>query len=67
MMGIVGTISALRDLILDYGDIRVTEVVRREKRVYNTSDSCVCCGATVPEGRMICLICEKGKENENEL
>lgn len=23
---------------------------------------CVCCGATVPEGHMICLICEKGKE-----
>lgn len=25
-------------------------------------DMCVCCGATVPEGRMICLVCEKGKE-----
>lgn len=22
-------------------------------------DSCVCCGAVVPEGRMICPICEK--------
>jgi len=54
----------LRDLIADYGDIRVAEVVRREKHAYNTSDSCVCCGATVPEGRMICLICEKGEENE---
>lgn len=65
-MGIIGTISSLRDLIADYGDIRIAEVVRREKHVYNTSDSCVCCGATVPEGRMICLICEKGKENEDE-
>ena len=23
-------------------------------------DECICCGATVPEGRMICLGCEKG-------
>jgi hypothetical protein len=65
-MGIIGTISSLRDLIADYGDIRIVEVVRREKHVYNTSDSCVCCGATVPEGRQICLICEKGG-NENEM
>jgi len=63
-MGIIGTISSLRDLIADYGDIRVAEVVRREKHVYNTSDSCVCCGATVPEGRQICLICEKGERRE---
>jgi len=50
-MGIIGTISSLRDLIADYGpDIRIVEVVRREKHVYNTSDSCVCCGAYVPEG-----------------
>ena len=62
-MGIIGTISSLRDLIADYGDIRIAEVVRREKHVYNTSDSCVCCGATVPEGRMICLGCERREEN----
>lgn len=23
---------------------------------------CVCCDATVPEGRQVCLICEKGEE-----
>jgi hypothetical protein len=63
-MGIIGTISSLRDLIADYGDIRIVEVVRREKHVYNTSDSCVCCGNDVPEGRQICLICEKGEENK---
>ena len=62
-MGIIGTISSLRDLIADYGDIRIAEVVRREKHVYNTSDSCVCCGATVPEGRQICLGCERREEN----
>lgn len=66
-MGIIGTISALRDLIADYGDIRIAEVVRREKHVYNTSDSCVCCGSYTPEGKQICLSCEKGKENENEM
>ena len=25
-------------------------------------NECVCCGATVPEGRQVCLICEKGKK-----
>lgn len=29
-------------------------------------DECICCGATVSEGRQVCLICEKGKENEDE-
>ena len=57
-MGIIGTISSLRDLIADYGDIRIVEVVRREKHAYNTSDSCVCCGAYVPEGRQICQRCK---------
>ena len=58
-MGIIGTISSLRDLIADYGDIRIAEVVRREKHVYNTSDSCVCCGAYALEGRQVCLGCER--------
>ena len=22
-------------------------------------DTCVCCGEPVPEGRMVCLVCEK--------
>ena len=63
-MGIIGTISSLRDLIADYGDIRIAEVVRREKHVYNTSDSCVCCGAYAPEGRQVCLGCERREESE---
>lgn len=58
-MGIIGTISSLRDLVIDYGDIRIAEVVRREKHVYNTSDSCVCCGTYVPEGMQICWSCRK--------
>ncbi len=57
-MGIIGTISSLRDLIADYGDIRIAEVVRREKHVYNTSDSCVCCGTYVPEGMQVCWRCK---------
>jgi len=57
-MGIIGTISSLKNLIADYGDIRIAEVVRREKHVYNTSDSCVCCDAYVPEGRQICQRCK---------
>ena len=61
-MGIIGTISSLRDLIADYGDIRIVEVVRREKHVYNTSDSCVCCGTYVPEGTQICRSCERREE-----
>jgi len=64
-MGIIGTISSLRDLIADYGDIRIAEVVRREKHVYNTSDSCVCCGAYVPEGTQICRSCERREEKRN--
>jgi hypothetical protein len=30
-------------------------------------DMCVCCGATVPEGRQICLICEKNLKLLKEL
>ena len=24
-------------------------------------DTCVCCGAVIPEGRMVCWACENGK------
>ena len=27
-------------------------------------DECICCGATVPEGRQVCLICEKRRGDE---
>ena len=61
-MGIIGTVSSLKDLIADYGDARIAEVVRREKHVYNTSDSCVCCGAYVPEGTQVCRSCREVAE-----
>jgi hypothetical protein len=28
------------------------------------SDRCVCCGAVVPEGRMVCPICERRANND---
>lgn len=31
------------------------------------TDTCICCGAPVPEGRMICWQCEhKGEEADDE-
>ena len=30
-------------------------------------DECICCGATVPEGRQVCLICEKNLKLLKEL
>lgn len=29
-------------------------------------NTCICCGAIIPEGRMVCPICEAGGEQENE-
>jgi len=29
-----------------------------------TADRCVCCGAIVPEGRIICPICEGGQNDQ---
>jgi RNA polymerase subunit RPABC4/transcription elongation factor Spt4 len=33
------------------------------KRIENTNvDRCVCCGEIIPEGRMVCITCEKAGE-----
>lgn len=29
-------------------------------------DTCICCGAIVPEGRMVCPNCERGGENDEQ-
>ena len=29
------------------------------------TDTCVCCGAPVPEGRMVCPLCEMREEGES--
>lgn len=40
------------DKIRNYGEI--SKIIEDTK-----TDRCVCCGAVVPEGRMVCPICEK--------
>lgn len=30
------------------------------------TDTCVCCGAPVPEGRMVCPLCEYANEETSE-
>ena len=30
----------------------------------DNSDRCVCCGAVVPEGRMVCPVCERRANND---
>lgn len=32
-----------------------------------SEDRCVCCGEIVPEGRMVCPVCEKRAEKERDL
>ena len=32
-----------------------------------TEDRCVCCGAIIPEGRMVCSTCEKAVEEWKKL
>lgn len=38
--------------------------VRNGKLTIYGSDRCVCCGAVVPEGRMVCPSCERRAERE---
>lgn len=33
----------------------------RRELAFAVADTCVCCGAPVPEGRMVCPICEEGR------
>lgn len=30
--------------------------------IYITEDRCVCCGAIIPEGRQVCVACEKATD-----
>lgn len=54
-------------------DVADAAIARLEERGEDTSelrrelafarvDCCVCCGAVVPEGRMVCPSCERGTE-----
>lgn len=38
--------------------------VRNGRLTIYGSDRCVCCGAVVPEGRMVCPICERRANND---
>jgi hypothetical protein len=33
---------------------------------YTEKDTCVCCGRYVPEGRLVCVVCEKEVDNDNQ-
>lgn len=54
ILHIADVYSKINHKYLHYGDI-VALLERNENR-------CVCCGASIPEGRQICLKCEKAVE-----
>ena len=43
-----------------HGELEQMEQAAKNRA--DNSDRCVCCGAYVPEGRMVCPICEKGEK-----
>lgn len=56
--------------VLDVADRAVTAVEEmggdasdlRHELAFAIADTCVCCGAPVPEGRVVCPSCERGTE-----
>lgn len=50
----------------DYIEIQeaIRRVIDRNKNqiISQNTENCVCCGAEIPEGRQICIACEKGVE-----
>lgn len=46
--------EALRS-ILDQGR-------KRSQSIYRNTETCVCCGAEIPEGRQVCPVCENGED-----
>ena len=48
----------------EYNRYRGELDVRNGKLTIYGSDRCVCCGAVVPEGRMVCPSCERRAERE---
>lgn len=56
--------------VLDVADRALTAVEEmggdtsdlRRELAFARADRCVCCGAVVPEGRMVCPSCERGAE-----
>lgn len=56
--------------VLDVADRALTDVEEmggdtselRRQLAFARADRCACCGAPVPEGRMVCPSCERGTE-----
>lgn len=42
----------------------VTESLKNVIDAFENAEHCVCCGDVIPEGRQICLRCEKGEEED---
>ncbi|MBQ8001799.1 MAG: hypothetical protein IJ298_11525 [Ruminococcus sp.] len=60
--GILYRISCMRLQALTIGDEQI-----EEGDLMSSADFCVCCGATVPEGRQTCLECEKAASKKESL
>ena len=59
--GILYRISCMRLQALTIGDEQI------EEGDVMSADFCVCCGATVPEGRQTCLECERAASKKESL
>lgn len=59
--GILYRISCMRLQALTIGDEQI------EEGDLMSADFCVCCGATVPEGRQTCLECERAASKKESL
>ncbi len=35
---------------------------QRSQSVSRSTETCVCCGAEIPEGRQVCPVCENGED-----
>lgn len=43
----------------------LADSLKEAVHVFENAEHCVCCGDVIPEGRQICLRCEKGEEEWN--
>ena len=54
----------------DWNDKELEEALRnildqdrqRSQSVSRNTETCVCCGAEIPEGRQVCPVCENGED-----
>lgn len=43
---------------------KAADSLKEAAHVFENAEHCVCCGDVIPEGRQICLRCEKGEEED---